>query len=148
MSAPLVIAIVVGVVMMDLVIIAALLHGLKNTVFGPLSQRYPARPPGEDAVTKRFQSFKMGMYNLGFSFHVTVDESHLHLDPAGFWRKLGAEPSSVPWSDIEVVRRGKSGKWTTVKIGGKPTPLLGPSWCLDLADPETDGGPGRISVEQ
>jgi len=152
MTVPLIIAIVIGVFLMDAIIFAALLHGLKGSVFGPLSERYPAHTPGDDAVTKRFQSFKMGMYNLGFSIHVTVDEAHLHLDPAGFWRKLGARSSSIPWSEIAVVKRTRNGKWTTVRIGGRPNLLLGPSWCLDLAeptpDPGTRGGPDANSVEE
>ncbi|MCP3904818.1 MAG: hypothetical protein GY715_14415 [Planctomycetes bacterium] len=141
MNAWLVVAIVVGVCLMDGVILVALLSGLKKTAFGPLSERYPALPPGEDAVTRRFQSFRIGMYSLGFSIHVTADETHLHLNPAGFWRRLGAGPSSIPWSQIEVVRRSRRGNWTTVRIGGHPLRISGPPWCLDLAD--AGGEPGN-----
>jgi hypothetical protein len=92
----------------------------------PIQQRYPVR--------RALQSFKVGILNFGFSVHVTVDETCLHLEPARFLRWVGASTISIPWSEITITNRSRSGRWITVKAD-KWT-IQGPAWCLELAEPE------------
>ncbi|MHC4142069.1 MAG: hypothetical protein ACYSUF_09395 [Planctomycetota bacterium] len=42
--------------------------------WAPIHEKFPAHEPGADAVRQGFQSFKVGILNLGFSIHATVDE--------------------------------------------------------------------------
>ncbi len=100
--------------------------------WGPLAADFPPRPVHDQAVRKKFQSFRLGLLNLGWSVHVAVDEGHLHLEPAAWMRTFGAKAASIPWERIEVVKHGR-GAWMTARIG--PHTLAGPAWCLELAEP-------------
>ncbi len=73
----LLIAIAGAVTVMDVVIVWAIVH----TGWRSWPQEFPARPPRPDAVSRRFQSLRLGIMNFGFSFTVVVDEAHLHLRP-------------------------------------------------------------------
>ena len=125
----------------------------------PFQDAFPAQPQRDDAVVRRFQSFRLGVLNLGFSIHVAVDEQHLHLQPVAVFRWFGAHRASIPWVSISVIKRSRSGRRITVKIGERT--LVGPAWCLELAEPaqsspeagdssddaasaaQIDGGPGQ-----
>jgi hypothetical protein len=127
--APLLIAgIVVFVIVEPIVILWAIVH------FGwaPIAEKFPARAPAAEAVTRRFQSFRIGFLNLGFSIHVTADEHHLHLEPAAYLRLAKARTVSVPWEAINVEKRSRSGRWITVTID--KWKIMGPAWCLQLAE--------------
>jgi hypothetical protein len=100
--------------------------------WGPVQERYPTRPPGEGAVRRPYQSFKVGILSFGFSIHATVDETCLHLEPARILRWAGARTASIPWNEITIQKRSASGRWITVKAD-KWT-IQGPAWCLDLAE--------------
>ncbi|HBS29517.1 MAG TPA: hypothetical protein DEB06_08735 [Phycisphaerales bacterium] len=77
------------------------------------------------------------MVNMGWGFHVEVDDGHLHLFPSGVSRWCGLGPASVPWERVEWIgpapfRRAR------VRIGA--TTLRGPAWCLSLAERQDDAG--------
>jgi hypothetical protein len=119
--------IVVFVVLEPIVILWAIVH----FAWAPIHTKFPAHEPGADAVRRGFQSFKVGIMNLGFSIHATVDEHYLHLEPAAYLRWASARTASIPWDAMSVEKRSRTGRWITVKAG-KWT-IMGPAWCLDLA---------------
>ncbi len=121
--------IIAFVVALDLVVIPLVLRLAIGGLWKPIAQAHPPIEPAPDAVTRRYQSFKAGIVNLGFSFHVSVDESSLHLRPTGIGRLVGLTPASVPWSTITPRQRGRFAH--TVVIAGKT--IAGPKWCLELA---------------
>jgi hypothetical protein len=118
--------IVGGTLIMDTIIVAALL----KAAWGMLPRREGVRPAG-DAIRRNFQSFKFGIYNLGMCIHVAVDDAYLHLFPAAVLRWAGARQVSVPWEDVEFLRR-KGRKWAEVKIGKQK--VMGPGWALEIAE--------------
>lgn len=137
--------VVVIVVLADLVFVPLVLYALVRGAWSPLVERYPAREPAADAVEKQFQSYKIGLFNLGFMIHTAVDDACLHLRPAKLGRMLGMKPVSIPWEEITPIRRrGKN--YAEVKIGTDT--MLGPRWALELAfadhpeDTPPDSEPG------
>jgi hypothetical protein len=117
--------VIAAVLMMDSMVFYALLRA----GWSELTQDLPSVAPEPGAVRREFQTFKAGMYNLGWSVHVAVDESHLHLYPAAIIRWAGGKPASIPWERIQIVT--PAAKATKVKIG-KAT-VIGPTWCLEMA---------------
>ena len=127
--------IVVGlIVAFDLLLLPLILYAVIKGSWMRLQQVHPAAEPATDAVRKNFQSFKIGLLNLGMSVHVAVDERALHLFPAAIIRWFGARPASVPWGEIEVKKRGRF--TTHVRIAGAD--VFGPHWCFELVDPDAD----------
>ncbi len=138
MSWPIIITLIVAAAVLEpIILVWALLH----FGWGPLARSYPAQPADDQAVTRSFQSFRMGLINLGFCIHVTVDERHLHLRPAAVLRWFGARAASIPWGSVEIVKRSRLGPSITAKVDGRT--LAGPAWCLELAEsaPEPQGPP-------
>ena len=146
MSWPIIITLIVAAAVLEpIILVWALLH----FGWGPLARSYPAQPADDDAVTRSFQSFRLGLINLGFCIHVTVDERHLHLRPAAVLRWFGARAASIPWGSIRIVKRSRPrpggplrmAPSITARIDGRT--LAGPAWCLELAEsaPEPQGGP-------
>ncbi|RMH11508.1 MAG: hypothetical protein D6695_09010 [Planctomycetota bacterium] len=125
---------IAGAVVFEMALIYVIMRATVGATFRKLSKAYPFRAPGEDAVRKNFQSFKFGVINAGFAVHVAVDADHLHLMPAAILRWCGAQPASVPWSEVEL--KGKMGSFRRARVGG--VDLYGPRWCLDLACPAGD----------
>lgn len=123
-------AIVLGVTMMDLIIFMAIFRALAHTM-NDLGKDFPAVEPEPGAVRRGFQSFKVGIMNLGLCIHAAADASHLHLDPAWVPRKMGMKPMSIPWERIELKK--VRGSYAKAKIGRHV--VVGPRWCLELADP-------------
>ncbi len=123
-----VILVILLVVMVDFVVIGAILAGCRAQ-WNPLRERHPPVDPAPDAVTKRFQSFKVGIINLGWSLHVSVDTSHLHLRPTRLARLIGVCATSVPWDDIHIERA--KGRWWKAKVANLT--MYGPAWCFELA---------------
>lgn len=132
---PIIIALIVVFVVVEPI---AILWAVMRFGWRPFAEDFPAQHVDEHAVRKRFQSFRLGLLNLGFSIHVAVDERHLHLEPAAWMRRLGARAVSIPWDSISVVKRSRTGAWMTARIG-KHT-LMGPTWCLELAEPAEPSG--------
>lgn len=116
-------------VVIDTIVVWAILRSC-GLMLRQLGEGHPAVEPEPGAVRKEFQSFKIGMMNMGYSIHVTVDASYLHLDPSLTARWVGMPRMSIPWSEVRLVRRGRYGG-TQVKIGRQT--VYGPRWCLELA---------------
>jgi hypothetical protein len=127
MTVALVIAITLAVTVLDFVILFTIVH----RGWGPLPRAYPARTPDDDAVRRSYQSFRLGLMNLGYCIHVAADEKYLHLVPIKPLRILGGRTASIPWDAIRIENRSRRGKWITTRVGTHT--LRGPSWCLELA---------------
>ena len=95
-----------------------------------IQEAHPGVEPAPDAVSRNFQSFKMGVLNLGLCVHVAVDDAHLHLFPAAFLRWFGAGRASVPWDAVTDLGAGIMNS-RKVRIEG--VMVHGPAWCLKLA---------------
>lgn len=128
-----VIAIVVVLLSTDFIVIGALFANLRSSMWKPLSDAFPARPPAPDAVRKEFQSLKMGILNLGGCAHLSVDDEYLHIEPAAFLRWFRMVSMSIPWEAVRVKKRSKSGKSVTVRI--RNVEVMGPGWAFGLAEP-------------
>lgn len=122
--------VILAVVGFDLLILPLIIYALVRGSWSPLVERYPAAPIGEDAVRRNFQSYKIGLLNLGLCVHTAVDEGFLHLRPAMFGRVIGMRDTSVPWEAVEPVRR-RGKRYAEVKIAGET--VMGPAWALGLA---------------
>lgn len=122
-----------GAVIVAFGAIAVIASAAFRLLWNPMLSAFPARPPAPDAVRRRFQSFGLGIVNMGLSIHAAVDDDALHLTPLAVWRWLGAQPASIPWDAMEPV--GTSGR--VVRVNGHR--LDGPKWCMSLARPS---GPG------
>ncbi|GJQ28878.1 MAG: hypothetical protein HBSAPP03_07620 [Phycisphaerae bacterium] len=137
-----VVLIIAGAVAMDSLIVYALLSSFRAGTWGPMAKKFPPVAPAPGAVRREFESFSMGLFNLGWCVHVTVDDRHLHLDPAWLLRVAGAEPMSVPWSAVTLEQRGKRRGFVKAKLGTQA--IRGPAWCLSLADPDAATGERRF----
>ena len=126
--------IIVLFIIADVLVAGGAIATCLRLLWHPLYLTYAPQSPANDAVRKQFQSFRVGVLNLGYSIHVAVDENHLHLIPAKVLRWLGAKPTSIPWHAIEFIKRSRFTKSAIVRIGKRR--IVGPIWCLQLA--ETD----------
>ena len=102
-------------------------------MWNPIMRAWPPCEPAPDAVRRNFQSFSLGLLNLGLSIHVAADDEHLHLTPARLIRWMGAIPASIPWNAMQPMA-GRKG--TAVKLG--PHTMIGPRWCMELVAPADD----------
>ena len=126
----------------DFVVVGSIVAGLVHFIWNPIAQKHPAVTPATDAERRNFQSFKIGLFNLGYAIHVTVDVDHLHLDPVKFGRKLGMRSASIPWDAIEYLGPLRtSSKYAKIKLGTET--WTGPRWCLELADPPSESDADR-----
>lgn len=124
------IAVVIFVVM-DLIIIGAVFSVAAGSA-RTIAEKFPAKAVRPDAVRREFQSVAIGMGNWGGSYHLAVDEQHLHMEPAWLMRKLRVRTASVPWDQVKrargtLPRRGRG----IATIGGETVRL--PVWALELA---------------
>ncbi len=132
--------IVVAIVLTDLMIVGAVIRAVGSEM-REVSKQFPPVAPAADAITKDFQSFRLGMMGLGKCIHVSVDDQHLHLRPSMFARWFRVPPMSVPWAQVQVIgpsalsRRLKLGKSLKAKLG--TLDIEGPQWCLNLASQST-----------
>lgn len=135
--------VIIIVVLADLVFVPFLVFALVRGMWSPLADRHPAQPIAPDAVRRNFQSYKIGLMNLGGMLHTAVDERYLHLLPAAVGRWARMRPVSIPWEAIQPVRR-RGRRYAEVKIGTDR--VIGPAWALDLAfdDPPSDGGDAEV----
>ncbi len=121
---------VVVFVSIDLMVVCGILWAIGRSI-RELSDKFPPVPPSADAVRRNFESIHLGLIGLGGSVHLTVDATHLHLDPAWFARRIGVRSLSIPLDAIRVKQRGRFR--TSAEIGG--TTLTAPNWCMDLVNP-------------
>lgn len=130
--------IIPSVIVMALLIVAAVVGLIVRRVWKPLEAFFPAQQPMEPSIGRRYQSFKIGNVNLGFSIHVRIDDNYLHLRPAWTVNWFGLKPVSIPWDSIHAVPNSvlKQHK-TKVKI--RKQTITGPKWCfgLGMQSPQT-----------
>jgi hypothetical protein len=115
------------VIAVDVVVFYALRVWMRG-VFESLVKRFPARPVEHGALTKRFQSLRLGVTSFGFSFEIALDETHAHFSPHRLGRWFGAQRFSVP---REVLATGKKIGllYTSVKL--LDWRLLAPNWVFE-----------------
>lgn len=97
----------------------------------PIANAHPQQVPADDAIFKKFQSYKIDTISLKFCIHTSVDEQYLHLIPVKFLQILGCKPASISWDSITDVKPTVFGKSLTARIGNHK--ITGPAWCLELA---------------
>jgi hypothetical protein len=125
------IALIVGIMIcVDVVVVSLIMRMIAQSV-GDLAKKFPPIEPAVGAISKRFQSFRFDMINMGGNMHASVDERALHLSPAWIARRIGLRPMSIPWEAIAVTKPGR--RSTQARIG--QVDLVGPTWCLELATP-------------
>lgn len=124
-----IIAIVVIFLTVDLIVVGAVLT-LAAAPVKKLAARFPPVPPAPDAVARRFQSFRIGIMNLGFCIHAAADEKHMHLSPARLARIFGMRPLSIPWTAIHLTGKRSMG---TLEARVEGTSMYGPEWLMSLA---------------
>ena len=127
--------IVGAVVLFDLIFVPIVIRAIIQSNWKPLEKKFPPQALGEDSVRKDFQSYRIGVFNLGYSVHTTADDMHLHMEPAKVLRWLGMGPVSIPW-DAMLAKRTRGKSWAEVKIGSHS--LWGPRWALEMAFVDTE----------
>jgi len=115
----------------SLVLSAYIVRALVRTNWNdPLKPFQPREPAAEDAPVdaRRYQSFGVGLLNLGWSVHVAADRRYLHLTPAWPGKVLGLRAASVPWAEIGRGAPGglRVGSFAGLKIGS--TVFAAPAW--------------------
>ncbi len=128
-----VILLIVVMLATDAVVVWALFSNLRSSMWKPLSDAYPSRPLARDAVRREFQSLKMGLFNLGWCAHLTVDSEHLHIEPTAILRFFRMTGMSIPWQEVRVVKRSRITTRITVRI--RKVKIQGPGWAFGLAEP-------------
>lgn len=128
-----VIAIIAGVIAFDVVVIAVIIRAAAQAAWNPIARDYPPVEPGPDARARRFQSFSLGMLNLGFCIHAAADADYLHLTPIAPLRRLGMRPLSLPRRVIHTVKPGALPHRRRIALG-RGREIAGPAWCIDPAD--------------
>lgn len=127
------IALLVALVLaVDAVVVWVIVRGAVGG-WNKLAAEHAPTVPIEPSETRRFQSFALGLINLGFCIHVTADPERLHLTPVLPMRVLGLRPLSLPWSAIELKPAGRRKRWRTARLG-PGLDLHGPAWALGLAE--------------
>lgn len=95
--------------------------------------KFPSKPILDPHVRRNFQSFAIGVVNMGRCVHTAIDDEHLHLIPVTFMKWFGCKPVSVPWHEIQDhPKPGRSRSILRVKIG--KIDVVGPRWCLGSRD--------------
>lgn len=126
----LLISLIMFLLITDVIVVVAIGKGMVSQAWGPLFHRYPAVEREPNAVHKGFQSFKIGIWNMGWCVHAAVDVDHLHLDPAWLLRRMGARSASIPLDSLWVDPAAASRKGGRVRATLDGTDFLGPVWCL------------------
>lgn len=122
-------AIVFLFVAMDAMLVGTLIN-LARDAMRDLAKGHPPIEPEPGAVRRSFQSFRVGIVNLGLSVHVAADSSHLHLYPSRTARWVGMVPMSIPWEGIRVKASSRL-MGTSAMISTQH--VQGPRWCMQLA---------------
>lgn len=121
---------VLGIVLFDGILMATLVGSLSRVCWGVFLKSFPAKPILPDHIRRNFQSYSIGIFNLGWSIHTVVDDEHLHLIPVRLLKWFGCSMVSVPWDQVfEHPRPGTSRRMVRVKIAHQV--VYGPRWALD-----------------
>jgi hypothetical protein len=107
-------------------VVASLIFYAATSSLRPLRENCRPAPPALDAEHRRYQSFSIGMYSLGWSVHVALDRDYVHLTPIVPVRLLGAPELSIPRRDIRVDHVSKG--VARARVHG--VEIVGPEWCL------------------
>ncbi len=131
---------VICVILFDLILVWTFLSWGFRRHWNLLAKDFPSIDVVEPSVTKDFQTFRINSMNLGGCVHVTLDDVHLHLNPASMLRWMGMTRVSIPWERIERIERIEpndansifrlSPKLRRVRIGSNN--VTGPAWCFEL----------------
>ncbi|MCH2161260.1 MAG: hypothetical protein MK085_05235 [Phycisphaerales bacterium] len=114
-----------------LVIIFAAFLALR-IVWNRIVRNHPGQTPADDAVSRRFQSCSIGIFNLGWSVNILADKDYLHLRPTLFLRAATSQSMSIPWEKIKPGKYQLFKKYRAFKLGDKT--FVAPAWAVDLAD--------------
>jgi hypothetical protein len=118
------------VIAVDVVVFYALRVWMLS-VFESLVKRFPARPVEHGALTRRFQSLRLGVTSFGFSFEIALDETNAHFTPHRLARWFGAQRFSVPREVLAAAKKGIGG-YSSVKL--VDWRLLAPNWVFEPRD--------------
>lgn len=128
---------VICVVLIDLILVWTFVSWGLRRHWNVLAKDFPSLEVVEPSVTKAFQTFRINSMNLGNCVHVTLDDGHLHLNPARMLRWMGMTRVSIPWECIERIEPSDansifrlSPKFRRVRIGSNN--VTGPAWCFEL----------------
>ncbi|MCH2152450.1 MAG: hypothetical protein MK089_03840 [Phycisphaerales bacterium] len=110
-----------------------IMFGIFHGMWKPIAMKYPPQDHAPDAITKRCQSFSIGIMNMGWSINTTVDENHLHLSPVKWLQFFGACPMSIPWNALKL--QGKNSR--RASLAGGPG-IQGPEWCFQMLKASTN----------
>lgn len=122
--------ILIGIVLLDGILVVTLVGGVSRVCWGPFLKAFPAKPILTENVRRNFQSYSIGLCNLGGCIHTVVDDDHLHLIPVGVLQWCGCLPVSVPWDQVlDHPQPGRSRRMVRVKIANQV--VSGPQWALD-----------------
>ena len=100
-------------------------------LWNPMVDVYLPQKPNPNSVHRSYQSFSLGVVNMGLSIHAAADSEHLHLRPIKLWRLLGAHSCSIPWASMDPMHNSK----TAARVDGRFV-IRGPLWCMQLMSPE------------
>ncbi len=124
--------IIPGLLLFEAVFVALLVSLILRVAWNPIQSQFPEQAVAEPHLRRNFQSFSFGSINAGFSFHVVVDDEHLHLLPVRLLRITGAKTASIPWSAISFHdKQPWFKKQARVRLGA--TLVVGPAWCFELS---------------
>ena len=113
-----------------------IMFGIFHGMWKPLALKYPPQTHAPAAVTRKFQSFSVGIINLTWCVHATVDDAHLHLTPVKWLQFFGARPMSLPWTSLRPLGRDRN---TRAALTGGPV-IRGPRWCFQMLPAGTEAG--------
>lgn len=122
------------VIVVSIAVVLVVVPMIVRRTWGRWVPAFVPQPHEDGAVTRRYQSFNVGLLNLGHGVHVTVDSRFLHLRPSMFTSVFGIRPVSIPWEAIRVDGTFPF-KRRNAMIAG--VPLIGPAWCLEMAEAAT-----------
>ncbi len=125
--ASLIITLVGLFLLMDGIVVSALVRACRDEVRAALGP-HPARVPGEPRRVRRFSHLSVGMFNFGFSVHLTRDAEYLHVAPTRLARWLGLCAASIPWPAL-TIRNPKPRMGMVEAALGRST-IKFPAWCL------------------
>ena len=121
---------VVGIILADVIVASTLVGSMTRVCWGTFLKAFPPKPILDEHVRRNFQSYSIGIFNLGGCIHTIVDDDHLHLIPIRLLRWFGSTRVSIPWN--EVKEHPRPGKWKrTVQVKIANQNVTGPRWALD-----------------